>query len=164
MTTKFNLGDRVEDTLTGIEGVIITYYFHLNGCQYIEVEPDAKDNARAEPLYMSEDRFQISKRAAKFKVPEIATSHVKLGNKAKDMLTGLSGHAVIIQVPLFGAARVAIEPTEIKNGKLPDAIFFDEQRVEVIEPTPVPEAAAMPEARKAPGCAPARVSSTIMGR
>ena len=165
MAVKFNLGVRLKDKITGISGVAVGYYFHLNGCQYIEIEPDAKEGARVETVYLPEERFVLSAKLADdlnadidnitdIKVPDITTCHVKLGDLCKDTLSGYTGHAILIQIPLYGVGRVAIEPKLDKEGKYTDATFFDEQRVEVIEVKAPPVAEAMPEERKKSGAAP----------
>jgi hypothetical protein len=166
--TKFNLGDRVRDRLTRIEGVIIGYYFHLSGCQYVETVPDAKpdDTKSPDTNYGPEERYELVEAGdpETVKVPDISTCHVKLGDEVKDNLSGFKGHAIMLQIPLFGVGRVGVEPSLDKDGKLPDAIFFDEQRIEVIKPKAPPVAEAMPEERKKRGCAPSRVPARVLGR
>ena len=159
MKTLFKLGARLRDKLTGIEGTAINYYFHLSGCQYVEIEPDPEGNKRSEAIYLPEERCEFVSEGGDLKQPEIETCHVKLGDKVKDNLTGFTGHATMIQIPLYGVGRVSIdpglkkkEPTEMAEG-----YFFDEQRVEVIETKAPPVAKEMPEKRKTRGCAPARV-------
>lgn len=166
MTTMFKLGQRVRDKLTKIEGTIINYYFHLSGCQYVEIEPDADGTKRSEVIYLPEERFELTKDKplVELKEAEIDTCHVKLGDEVKDTLTGFKGHAMMIQIPLFGVGRVAIEPSLDKDGKRQDATFFDEQLVEVIEKKAPPVAKDMPEARKTRGCAPSKVPAHILGR
>jgi hypothetical protein len=58
---------------------------------------------------------------------------VKLGSKVRDGITGFSGIATGRTEWLYGCARVAIEPQELKDGKPIDACWFDEQRIEVLE-------------------------------
>lgn len=157
MAVKINLGERVKDKVSGVFGIVINYFFHLNGCQYVEFEPDAKDGVRVESVYMAEDRvehFPGFNSSITPITPDISNCHVKLGDKVKDTVSGFTGHAVIIQIPLFGAGRVAIEPPMEKDGKLGETQFFDEQRIEVIEVKAPPVAEAMPEERKKRGCAP----------
>lgn len=167
--TKFNLGDTVKDRITGITGVITGYYFHLSGCQYIETTPPVEEGATKLPdtNYGPEERYELVDKAIvgeNGKVPDISDCHVKLGDEVKDSMSGLKGHATMLTIPLFGVGRVAIEPPLGKDGKLPDATFFDEQRVEVIKPKAPPVAEAMPETRKTRGCNPARVPNNILGR
>jgi hypothetical protein len=164
--TKFNNGDGVRDLITGIEGIIIATYFHLSGCQYLMVEPPPVDGKRSEELYLPEERFTfvLAGDPDMISVPDISNCHVKLGDEVKDSLTGLTGHAIIIQIPLHGVGRIAIEPTTIIDGKMADAVFFDEQRVEVIKAKPAPVAKAMPAERKTRGAAPSAVSAKVMRR
>lgn len=165
MSAKFKLGARVRDKLSGIEGTIIAYVFHLSGCQHVEIEPDPVDGKRSDIVYLPEERFDlIDEGYSDAREADISDCHVKLGNEAKDTLTGFKGYVTMILVPLHGVARIAIEPTTIKDGKMADAIFFDEQRVEVIKPKEPPVAPDMPEARKQRGCAPSRVSAKMAGR
>lgn len=164
MTTKFNLGDRIRDTITKIEGVAVSYCFHLNGCQHVEIEPDPIDGKPADAVYLSEERFELVIAAANPKTASIADCHIKLGNEVQDTLSGFKGHATIIMIPLFGVGRIAIEPKLDKDGKLPDSVFFDEQRVKVITAKAPPVVAEMPPARNTRGAAPAKASAKMMGR
>ena len=58
---------------------------------------------------------------------------IKLGSKVKDIYTGFSGIAVGRSEWLYGCARFAIEPQELKDGKPIEAQWFDEQRVQLVE-------------------------------
>lgn len=58
---------------------------------------------------------------------------IKLGSKVRDTLTGFSGTATGKTERLYGCTRIQIEPSELKNGKLIEGQWFDEQRIEVIE-------------------------------
>lgn len=159
MKTNFHLGNRVRDKITKIEGTIINYFFHLTGCQYVEIEPDAEGNKRTDAIYLPEERCEFVASTTELKVPEIDTCHVKLGDKVKDNLTGFTGHATMIQIPLYGVGRISIDPGVKKKDptEMAEGYFFDEQRVEVLENKAPPVAEAMPEKRKSRGCAPARV-------
>jgi hypothetical protein len=58
---------------------------------------------------------------------------IKLGSKVKDVLTGFTGRATARVEYEYGCARIFIEPGEMKDGKPIEGIYFDEQRVEVVE-------------------------------
>ena len=62
---------------------------------------------------------------------------IKLGQKVRDNITGLTGIAVGKTEWLFGCNRLAIEPQELKDGKPIDLQWFDEQRVELVEDKPI---------------------------
>lgn len=58
---------------------------------------------------------------------------IKLGSKVRDKYTGFTGTAISRTEWLYGCARIAIEPTELHEGKPIEAHYFDEQRVELVE-------------------------------
>jgi hypothetical protein len=66
---------------------------------------------------------------------------IRLGDKVLDPLTGFSGIVTSRTEYLFGCVRVAVEASEIKDGKPVDA-YFDEQRLTVL-----PESAAETQRR-----------------
>ncbi len=153
MTTKFNLGDKVKDTITGLQGTITSYTFHLSGCHYCEIELPP-ENGDIKTLYYPEERYELVEASENGRAPDISECHVQLGNEVKDVLTGYKGHATLILAPLYGYLRIAIDPGIGKDGKLIDALFFDECRVEVIKAKPAPVVEQMPEKRKTRGANP----------
>lgn len=58
---------------------------------------------------------------------------IKLGSIVKDALTGFTGRATARVEYEYGCARIFIEPGELKDGKPVEGMYFDEQRVEVVE-------------------------------
>jgi hypothetical protein len=58
---------------------------------------------------------------------------VNLGDKVKDVVTGLTGIAVSKTHYLQGCARIAVQPQELKDGKPVEPSWFDEPQLEVIE-------------------------------
>jgi len=58
---------------------------------------------------------------------------VNLGDKVRDVVTGLTGIAVGRTQYLQGCARIAVQPQELKDGKPVEASWFDEPQLEVVE-------------------------------
>jgi len=58
---------------------------------------------------------------------------VCLGDKVKDVVTGLTGIAVAKTHYLQGCDRIAVQPQELKDGKPVEASWFDEPQLEVVE-------------------------------
>lgn len=58
---------------------------------------------------------------------------IKLGDKVKDIITGLEGIAVCRSVWLWGCVRIGVQPTEIKDGKPIEETWLDENRLEVFK-------------------------------
>lgn len=61
---------------------------------------------------------------------------LKLGNKARDTITGIEGIVVMRAEYLYGCVRVALQPTGTTNdGKPHDELFVDEQRAVLVADT-----------------------------
>ena len=45
---KFKLGDKVEDTITGLKGKIVMVIFYFNGCVHYRVQPTIPEGKKAE--------------------------------------------------------------------------------------------------------------------
>ncbi len=58
---------------------------------------------------------------------------IKLGDRVKDTLTGFSGVAVAETQWLHGCRRITIQPEKLKDGKVVEAMTFDEPQVVVIK-------------------------------
>jgi hypothetical protein len=58
---------------------------------------------------------------------------VCLGDKVKDVVTGLAGIAVAKTHYLQGCARIGVQPQELKDGKPVEVYWVDEPQLEVIE-------------------------------
>lgn len=58
---------------------------------------------------------------------------VKLGDKVKDKVTGFKGIVVSISKHLYGCDRVGVQPEIGKDGKVPDAGWFDIDSIELVK-------------------------------
>ena len=56
----------------------------------------------------------------------------ELGKRAKDKITGFEGILTARCEFLTGCSRYCIQPTELKDGKPIDSIYFDEAQIEII--------------------------------
>ena len=57
----------------------------------------------------------------------------KLGDEARDTITGFAGVITCITFWLNGCIRIGIQPKELKDGKPINSEWIDEQQVELIE-------------------------------
>lgn len=62
---------------------------------------------------------------------------MKLGQKAKDKVTGFSGRITGRTTYLTGCDQYLIQPTAKSEGEFQDARWFDEQRLSVFDETDV---------------------------
>lgn len=58
---------------------------------------------------------------------------IRLGDEAKDSITGLTGVVVAITVWLNGCERVSIQPRELKDGRPVEPSAFDVEQLEVVK-------------------------------
>lgn len=58
---------------------------------------------------------------------------IKLGDKARDTISGFSGVVIAITEWLNGCRRITIAPTELKEGKRIDSDTFDAEQVELLQ-------------------------------
>lgn len=80
MKNKIKLGDRVRDTMTGIEGIAFGRSKYLTGCNHIAIKRDGVDSASKphETHWVDEPLCEIVERAA-FSVPEEMRGSRKTG-------------------------------------------------------------------------------------
>jgi hypothetical protein len=57
---------------------------------------------------------------------------VKLGDKARDQITGFQGIVIAITDWLNGCRRITIQPQELKDGKPIESHTFDVEQVTVV--------------------------------
>ena len=63
-------------------------------------------------------------------------TNVELGDTVEDVYTQFVGIAVGRTEWLYGCTRIGIEPTELKDGKPIETVWFDEQRVYILSKSP----------------------------
>lgn len=59
---------------------------------------------------------------------------IQLGDVAKDTITGFCGVVVCETKWLHGCRRFTVQPRELHDGKIVEAMTFDEPQLELIEP------------------------------
>lgn len=58
---------------------------------------------------------------------------VKLGQTVRDRITGFEGVAIARTIYLTGCDHIGIQPPIDKEGKIPDAQWIDERKLEVMD-------------------------------
>jgi hypothetical protein len=81
---------------------------------------------------------------------------LKLGDRAKDKISGFTGVVVAITNWLNGCQRVTIQPEELKDGRPIENCTFDAEQVEIVAHAMPAE--AEPVAKGGPSIAPVRSS------
>ena len=76
---------------------------------------------------------------------------IKLGSKVKDEVTGFEGTAAARIEYLNGCIRYEVIPKVDKDGKYVDSIFFDVQRLVVLEGDKAPDETEQPKKKRSVG-------------
>lgn len=62
---------------------------------------------------------------------------VQLGQKVKDVVTGVEGIAVVLSDFWHGSSRIEIQPPKKKDGSVPEIHVADEAQIKVIDKKPI---------------------------
>ena len=58
---------------------------------------------------------------------------INLGDRVKDSITGFTGVAVAQTKWLHGCTRITIQPEQLKDGKVVEAMTFDEPQIKLVK-------------------------------
>ncbi len=134
------LGAYAREIISGFEGVIIGKTLHVNGCHRVVIQPTKlKDGEPLSALSVDVQQVEL--------VPDVAVitcgnigldwGNVKLGVRARDLITPYTGIVVSKTEWFGGKKRVGIQSTELNAGKAIPIHDFDVTQVEVLDPKPL---------------------------
>jgi hypothetical protein len=63
----------------------------------------------------------------------MTTDQIQLGDRAKCRITGFSGIVTCITHWLNGCVRYGVQLEEVKDGKIPDATYFDAEQLVLVD-------------------------------
>ena len=76
---KINLGDEVQDRVTGFKGIAVARTQWLTGCDRITIQPKLdKEGKASEPMGFDEGQLKVLKKGA-FKIAEVREKPEKRG-------------------------------------------------------------------------------------
>jgi hypothetical protein len=77
---------------------------------------------------------------------------IKLGQKARDVITGFEGIVLCITQHLTGCNQVCLLPQTLdKDGKRRDGEWFDDSRIQILDKTPLQLQRTAAEVKANPG-------------
>jgi len=138
------LGNQVMDNITSLEGVVVGITRWQNGCVRIGVQAvDLKDGKPVDPIWFDEQRcVRVSRpwprrlrSLVRSKSPAKRSSDFELGNKVRDVITGLEGVVDGITNSIGERISLCVQPVELHDGKILDLVYLDEERCVLVEPT-----------------------------
>lgn len=133
------LGDRVQDQISGFTGIVSTVGFHITGCTRFGVYPagDGEETVqRGDEEFFYEPQLETVNGTA-FKGVETTdpeTIPLELGERVRDDITGYEGTAVVINTFLWNCPQVAVQhDVEDSSDDKPNIRWFDLPRLESVD-------------------------------
>lgn len=148
MDKKIQFGDRVRDSLSGHEGIVVSLSFWRNGCHFVGVMAPGKAGEEEKHRDCPMARIVVEEEKAHAIDDFAPQDSIVIGAKCKDNLTGIKGVVECLHYTAYNGLRVALQPTALsKEGARQDLVWLDEGDVVILEdPAPKPKDTA-----RAPG-------------
>jgi len=137
MSDDIELGEEVQDKVSGFRGVVVAIADHLSGCNRIGVRANDTETLahRSDEEFFYEDQLEQTGEAPFAERGEKAQTdtEITLGEEVRDDVTGFEGIASTIRYELYNCPRIAVTPVDdsspTENG---DREWFDAPRLSVI--------------------------------
>lgn len=123
------LGDRVEDKISGFEGIVTTIGDHFVGCTRIGVRPINNPSRGSEEFFYGAQLTTVDDSTDKFaddRADAVTSCEFELGERVRDDVTGLEGIIKVINYSLWNCPQALVQPR--KDGvsdEKPDSEWFD---------------------------------------
>ncbi|MDO8424813.1 MAG: hypothetical protein Q7S70_02640 [bacterium] len=129
------LGSTVRDKITGFEGFAFARLEYMNNCVRFEVQPPVKDGDLPESKVFDGLDLEVMSPPKDGLPPVIKTpNNIRLGAKVKDVLTGLTGVAVVRLKNMHSGDRYGVQVPVNGKGEVPKLSIFDEEDLVQIDP------------------------------
>lgn len=132
--SEVELGQEVQDQISGFRGIVMTYGEHLTGCTRIGVRPVGEEDTahRGEEEFFYPDQLELIDGETRWTDRKVVEEvDFELGEQVRDDPTNFEGFAAVINYKLFNCPSVAIQPVDksdvTERGELE---WFDAPRVE----------------------------------
>ncbi|MEI6528331.1 MAG: hypothetical protein WCO10_01505 [bacterium] len=130
-------GDEVKDIITGFRGIVVFRAEHLLGCVRVGVQTPLAGDLKVEDSTQTFDEAQllvctrgkVSSPAKPLAVPDGA----KLGDRAKDVVSGQEGVVVAISERIGGLLYASVQPEDLKGGKPKESFVTELQTLKVLK-------------------------------
>ena len=139
MSKEIILGCKAKDKISGIEGIATIKSTHLNGCTRYFIQPPVKkknDTEVPEGFWIDEEEIiyiDVGHSKTKGVLTSVKRLNITLGEKIKDLVTGISGIATSKTEFMNGCVQYAMK-LKAKKGdtKLPKTLWFDEEQLSIV--------------------------------
>ena len=134
--TEPQLGQKVQDQISGFTGIVTTVGDHISGCDRYGVRPasDEETVQRGEQEFFYADQLEILEEETEFTDAgqEIyVDAEVDVGDIVADTVTHFKGFVSVINYKLWNCPQVLVQPSTNDDGSLDDSEWFDVVRLSV---------------------------------
>jgi len=132
--TEPQLGQKVQDSISGFTGIVTTVGDHISGCNRYGVRPvgDEETVQRGDQEFFYADQLEILDDDTEFSEAgeeSYVDTNIELGNRVMDRVTGFQGTVSVINYKLWNCPQVLVQPNANDDGSLDDAEWFDVVRL-----------------------------------
>jgi len=136
MTEKnLELGQKVQDQISGFAGIVTLIGEHISGCERIGVYSVGEEHSdrRGEQEFFYGEQLDVLEAETEFteRMNPRTESEVGVGDLVNDKVTGLGGVAVVINYKLFNCPSVCVQPSGDSQTENPDSKWVDDVRLTV---------------------------------
>jgi heat shock protein HspQ len=133
MAAKPEIGDLVEDKISGYKGIVSDITVFVAGCERVGVKSqELHEGKLIDTCVFDSPNLKVIK--SKVITPKKTKKQkYKLGDKLKCKLTGYTGVATSMTESISGTRRFGISPQKIQEGKPIDGYSFNEELVELVK-------------------------------
>lgn len=137
LDTEIELGQKVQDTISGYTGIVNTIGDHISGCTRVGVYAIGEEGSqrRGDEEFFYPDQLEILEEENEYtEMDSVTEADVQTGARVKEAVTGFEGYIVVINYHLYNCPQVAVQ-TEVKPGvsEAGECKWFDEPRLSTVE-------------------------------
>jgi hypothetical protein len=131
-TPVIMLGNRVEDVITGFQGIAIARSQHLYGCTHIHIKPETLRDGKIQASEIVDlARCQFVEVA--LGQPDGNPPVPALGTVVSDKITGFAGIVIVTQEHLYEPVQVCVESCTLHDGKPIEPHWFVGARLNTVD-------------------------------
>ena len=139
---EVHVGDKARDKVTKIEGVVVVRHDYLYGVPRIGIQPEGSHEGKEhETIHIDLPQAELVEKEVVSRDGMIPSSKIKLGDKAKDKISGFDGLCTGTAEWLYACTKVMLTPQKLnkKTEGPADSHWFDEPQTELIKPKVIKE-------------------------
>lgn len=130
LIAKYALGTELKNNITGFTGIAIEIVMYITGCAKYNIQPKGKENEHPDAKWLLEPSLERLDPEKNYKSFEQVSKVARLGEKAKDKITGVKGVITGYCESLHTCPSYCIEYKTFRG--IVKSIWLDEGRVQVI--------------------------------